>query len=75
MFLSKMKHHEKEGQLKEKNFPGFSKYRDKLHTALDDFSARQWAKHTMKKTGKKFKTAAVAIKGAAQFNRGKKPTK
>lgn len=73
MFLSKIKHHEKESELKEKNFPGFSNYREKLRIALDEFSAREWAKKSKRKTVKKFKTVVGAIKGATKFRSKNKP--
>ena len=71
-YISKMTHHEKEAKLKEKNFPGFAKYRKQLRDALDDFSAREWAKRKKKKTVKRLKAAANAVKGAVNISKPRK---
>lgn len=68
-FKNKLKHHTKEKEMKEKTFLGFTHYREKINNAIDEFSAREWAKKKGKKAGRKLKAAAEAIKGAVTLKR------
>ena len=59
--------------MKEKKFPGFSKFRKTLSEAVDEFSVQQWVKKRGKKAGKRFKQAGVAIKGAVRATKKSPP--
>jgi len=64
---SKLKHHKKEQELKNKTFVGFTNYRKRLNEALNEFSTREWAKRKGKRAGKKFKHAAGLVKDAVKL--------
>ena len=67
MFKSKLKHHKKEQEFKNKTFVGFTNYRKKLNEAINEFSTREWAKRKGKRAGKKFKQAAGLVKDAVKL--------
>ena len=73
IFQNKLKHLQKEQEMKEKTFPGFSKFRKKLGEAVEEFSVQQWAKKRGKKAGKRFKQAAVVIKDAVRVTKKSPP--
>ncbi|XP_066920127.1 myosin-11-like [Clytia hemisphaerica] len=66
VYKKKLAHLVKEQEMKNKTFPGFTHYRQKLKDAVDDFTFQEWAKKKGKKAGKRFKQAAGAIKGLVQ---------
>ena len=53
--------------MKEKTFPGFTKFRKKLGDAVADFS------NSRRKAGKRFKKAAVTISGAMKAVKKESP--
>ena len=69
LYKKKLAHLLKEQEMKNKTFPGFTHYRQKLKDAVDDFALQEWAKKKGKKAGKKFKQAAGAIKGFHRLNK------